>query len=319
VLFLAQPAAPGHGPRIEFLFPYHAYLLQQRIGAGCQRDILHANIQLHGVKGSVGHGLERLCRPHAHRLFGCSPCTTVLVMERQAPLAEAADGTQRPFQPGGLLNTVIEWRQQVGLEDFVLVADDDDRSLIHVDAWQCKSPEVGTITRCGDDAAVTAAIIATRALTAATDPIKYLAHTVAKARWGFCALIGILHKAAQHPVPADPPLRFSPRLLHLCTTAVLDPDAHAAASEPVPLPRAFVEAYNGSTKARSTAAPCPDLADASFTIVVHDGLDWVAELLPGAHSDALTSPTLRSRVDDRRRSLAAAAAGAGGARAPARR
>jgi len=324
VFLLSQPLAAGEDPRVEFLFPHHAHLLRQRIGDGCLRDILYTSMQLHGVVGRLGHGVERLCRRRLHRLFvGCSQRMLALVMERQVPyvVAAATAAERAPLDPRACLKTVIAWNAQVGIEDFVLHADDDYPSVIHVDAWQCKSPAVNTVATWNDDAAVTAAIIRTKTLAPATNPIMYLDHAVAKARWGFCALVGILHLAASLATPTLPPPRFQPRVLHFCTSAVLDASASAAARTPFRFPEPFVAAYNKSVKAVALGAPCPpEIINDSFNVVVHDGLDWLDTLLPEEHMEAFASPVLRERADAcRRRVQAAGGAGSGagaGAGAP---
>jgi hypothetical protein len=299
VLFLAKPADPGHGPRIEFLFPYHAHLLRERMGAGCLRDALRLSLQLHGVRG--GHKLDvgHLCRPQLSRLFrGCSQRMTSLVTADGIPCAQAADESRTPLSPRAVLGTVLQWDARAGISDFALEADSADPAIIHIDAWQYHCPAVGAVMRRGDEGAVTAAVIATRSLGPAANADTNFSHAAAQARWGFCALVGNLTRAARLSAPAEPPPRFKPQLLHLCTTAVLDADAVGSASKPALLTEELVVAFNGSTRARATAAPCPgDVVDASFSVVVHDGLGWLEDLLPDEYKGALAGPALRSRID----------------------
>jgi hypothetical protein len=259
VSFLSQPTGPGRGcPRIEFLFPYHAHLLRERIGAGCLRDALRLSLQLHGVGGGLVLDVDvgYLCRPRLPRLLGGgSQRMASLVNVDRIPYALAADGSRTTRNPRAVLGTVMQWSARAGIHDFALEADAADPTTIHIDAWQCHAPVVGAVMRRGDEGAVTAAVVSARSLVPATNYDANFAHAAAQARWGFCALAGSLSRAAHLSAPAEPPPRFKPRLLHLCTTAVLDADAVAAASKPTLFNEEFVAAYDGSTKARATAAP----------------------------------------------------------------
>jgi len=251
VLYLAQTGGVGApSPRVEFLFPHHARLLQP-YASGSSRLINQVRIQLQGVEGSLGNALANLCRPQLASLFlGSTQEAESLVMRARVPHAAHEMRGERPFVPLEMLGQVIRWAGQVGIEDFVLDRDADDRRLVWVDGWQCKAPRAGSEMHAGTPAL--ALVLAAKGLPPALDPIKYLSHASAKACWGMCALLAILTRAA-----AGTDVMFRPRTVYLRTTAVLDAPAKAMALAPVVLDAAVIAAFNASTKSETLGCTCP--------------------------------------------------------------
>lgn len=325
VLFLSPSDEFAASGRIEFLFPYHAVELRALLSADVARYVAHARIQLHGVAGSLEHALEELCRPQLGKLFaGASQRGAALIMRAKVPhMVEAGSADAQLLVPSHLYGQVLRWAAQIGIEDFVLRPDSDDPSIVWIDAWQCKSPAVGTIMRAGCFSASLAGAIASKSLAHAEDAVNYLSNATVKACWGMCALVAILTRAARDTAPSVA-VAFRPRNMYLCTTAVLHEDAMAAAAVPVKVEAALIDAFNSSGKSKALGCECPaDLAGCTFAWCVRDGVMWTAELLPPGQEGALTSPELRAREIARGRAAqaasghgASAGAAVGGAGAP---
>lgn len=302
VLYMTQAGGVGaSSPRIEFLFPHHARVLRA-FTSGSARLINNVRIQLQGVEGSLGNALESLCRPQLASLFaGSRQLAESLVMRARVAKTSHETRGERPFAPLDMLGQVICWADQVGIEDFVLDRDAEDRSIVWVDGWQCKSPKAGSEMRAGTPAL--ASVVAAKGLPPSLDPIKYLSHASAKACWGMCTLLAILTHAA-----ADSDVAFRPRTVFLRTTAVLDVPAQAAAQAPVALDAAVIAAFNASTKSERLGCKCPaEAAGYAFSWSVLDGVEWTDALLPADSRGQLTYPELLHRTAVTREAVAARA------------
>jgi hypothetical protein len=281
----------GPNPRIEILYPYQAIALQDMLDNPAITDLVHARMQLHGVHGSLGHCLQKLCRPQLSKLFtGCSQLGTTLSMKDNVAFVVSAGGEPVHFSPLHFHGQVIEWLNHVGLEDFALYPDVDDSSILHIDAWQCMSPYVGTIASIGETAVES--IIESKTLSGVSDPIAYLHHAIDTARWGFCHLIGILGAAAKR---CNTVATFLPRTLFVRSTAVHDNKAWKLSRKPVKMETALIVAYNTTAKAKAWGA-CPAIvAETSFFIHLADGLEWTDELLPADLIGCFSKSELKAR------------------------
>ena len=292
--------------RIEFLFPYHARLLMLHLSSESQRQLSLARIQLHGISGSAGNALEDLCRPQLSALFaGAAQRGGTLCMRNKIAMMRDSSDRETLFDPRVHSQQVIRWASQLGLEDFALLPDSDSvpNGTMHVDAWQLKSPLVGTVMRAGNLGLALSAVITSKSLAPANDAVTYLSHASVKACWGFCALFAILTTAAVQS--GSPGLTFLPRTVYLRTTAVLDMEAREAAAKPVVIEADLIAAFNASSKCAQIGSACPAAAaGTSFMWDVRDGLEWTETLLPRALRSDLRTPELmrrealvRSRLD----------------------
>lgn len=300
VLLLSPADAVSSSGRIEFLFPCHALRIRALLSP-VMHSIAHARIQLHGVEGSLGNALEAACRPQLGQLFAHARASgAALVMRAKSPHVAVGGGPSVPFVPQAHIGHVIRCAAQVGLEDFVLVGEEDDASTVWIDAWQCQSPAVGAVMRAGDLSAALAAVRASKSSAPVDDAVNDLARASAKACWCMCALVAILTRASAIAAP-ELAVMFRPRNVYLCTTAVLHEDAKAAAMWPVEVDAAMIAAFNASTKCRSLGCVCPaDLAGSAFSWLVRDGVEWTSKLLPPRQAHLLATSTLRAREAEAR-------------------
>jgi hypothetical protein len=314
VLYLRADAEPLAA--LELLYPYHAVAIQQHLEQPLNQCVANVLTQLHGVDGSLGHALERLCRPQLSFLFeGASQRHGKLkIVGKQARYVGADGDDAAPFDPVLHFGEIIEWLKQIGLEDFVL--NRGGGQVVYIDGWQCKAPEVGKLAKWGKLDAAAAAVARTKTV-ASLDPITYLSHAVVKAWWGFCDLARLLH-AAQAALPAaGQALEFRPRHLYVRTTAVLDAgcEAQVLSLPDLRFPSALVDACEG----------CPAyVKECSIILRVEDGVEWIDTLVPASHSGTVTSRALTKRCEAARTKVAEVAArleqgrgvGGGGAESP---
>lgn len=297
-VLLRSVSGPHNIEFIEFLYPYHAKELYNQLHAPDMHMLMQASIQLHGVTGSIGHAVEALCRPRLHHLFmGCVQRGGQLVSVRKVAMYQPAinpvDGSSvaTAFEPADHLHEVIEWKAQVGIEDFVLERDEEDPSVILIDGWQCKAPAVGTVMTASDLTAATEKVIAAKGLGAISNAATDAAHAIVKAQWGFCLLVAILSKAAGSDV------HFVPRTLFLCTTAVLQESAGEVLSALHATQGRMIDAFNASTLATRFAVICPaSLQDACLRCEVRQGVEWVDELFPPHFRGCFRTPLLLHRL-----------------------
>lgn len=323
---------PTHdGPsRIEFFYPYHARVLRAAfLSTESQRHVACARMELHGLsptrshagRGDVSSSLEQACRPQLAALFaGAEQLGTALVVRKsltasgscvvlaQAGSTGGGGADPVPFVPRRHLRQIIRRAAQlpVGIADFALDVDDGDDATIWIDAWQCSSPAVGSIMRCGDFEAAQAAVIAATTLALEDDHYRYrdavvgtcLSHASINACWAMCALVAVLLRASTSSTSAAAAaaVTFRPRTMYLRTTAVLDAGASAAAMAPVVLDAGLISAFNASPQCKSLGCECPaELAGSSFRWLVQDGVAWTDELLPRDQHGALATAMLKAR------------------------